>query len=103
MPRLFVNSMSNFMIQGGVVGFTLQDIRLRGNGTDRTPAEPEDVADVIMREVDFAKLLQFLNQHVAAFEQQVGRPLGGQMNQDALAQAASEGPMPGAAKPTPGE
>lgn len=77
MPRLFVNSMSNFMIQGGMVGFTLRDQPMRTRGSELVMGEAQDVADLIMREQDFAKLLEVLNTHAKAFEEQVGRPIGG--------------------------
>ena len=77
MPRFFVNSMANFMIQGGMVGFTLQDLPMRTKGGQLVTGEPEDVADVVMREQDFAKFLEVLNQHCKDFENHVGRPVGG--------------------------
>ncbi|MEM7056904.1 MAG: hypothetical protein AAF557_04900 [Pseudomonadota bacterium] len=77
MPRLFVNSMANFMIQGGMVGFTLRDQPMRTKGNDLVVGDAEDVADVVMREQDFAKFLEVLNTHAKAFEDQVGRPVGG--------------------------
>ena len=70
MPRLFVNSMSNFMVQGNIVSFTLQDQAMKTQGGRPTKAEPEDIVDVVMREQDFAQLLQFFNQHFAAYQQQ---------------------------------
>ncbi len=76
MPRLFVNSMSNFMIQGGVVSFTLQDQAMKTQGSQPKQAEPEDIVDVVMREQDFAQLLQFFNQHLAAYQQQSGQQAG---------------------------
>lgn len=77
MPRLFVNALANFMIQGGIVGFTLRDQPMRTRGNELVVGDPEDVADVVMREQDFAKFLQVLNQHAQAFEEQAGRPVGG--------------------------
>ena len=77
MPRLFVNSLANFMIQGGMVGFTLRDQPMRTQGNELVVGEAEDIADVVMREQDFAKFLAVLNEHAQAFEQQVGRPVGG--------------------------
>lgn len=76
MPRTFVNSMANFVIHGGTVSFTLQDQATRTEGGMPKQAPPDDVADVVMREQDFAQLLAFFNQHVAAFEEQTGRKLG---------------------------
>ena len=76
MPRLFVNSMANFMIQGGVVSFTLQDQAMRTDGGQPRQAEPEDVANIVMREQDFAQLVQFFNQHLAAYQKQTGKQLG---------------------------
>ena len=73
MPRLFVNSMSNFMIQGGVVSFTLQDQATKTQGGQPKQVEPEDIVDVVMREQDFGQLLQFFNQHLAAYQQQAGK------------------------------
>ena len=90
MPRFFVNSMDNFMIQGGIVGFTLQDQKMRVTDGMAGPATPEDVADIVMREQDFAKLLVFLNKHVKAFEEQAGRPLGGEAYKGLLQEAAAE-------------
>ncbi|MGF1446492.1 MAG: hypothetical protein ACFBRM_09865 [Pikeienuella sp.] len=87
MPRLFVNSMSNFMIQGGVVSFTLQDQAISTQGGQAKPLPPEDVANIVMREQDFAQLVAFLNQHIAAFENQTGRSLG-------EPQAAGQGARP---------
>jgi len=92
MPRVFVNSMTNFIIQGGMVGFTLQDQATRSDGGQLKPAPPETVADVIMREQDFAQLVGFLNQHVAAFEERAGRKLG----------EPEQGGAPGAGRPAPG-
>ncbi len=79
MPRLFVNSMSNFMIQGGIVSFTLQDQAMKTQGGQPKQAEPEDIVDVVMREQDFVQLLQFFNQHLAAYQQQLGKQAGGNM------------------------
>ena len=93
MPRLYVNSMSNFLVQGGIVGFTLQDVKVRTAQGEARATEPEDVADIVMREQDFAKLLQFFNAHAAAFEKQNGRPLGGEQNQEKIRAAH---PIPGA-------
>lgn len=76
MPRLFVNSMANFMIQGGIVSFTLQDHAAKMQGGQPVQSPPEDVVDLVMREQDFANLVQFLNQHLAAYQQQTGRPIG---------------------------
>ena len=73
MPRLFVNSMTNFFIQGGVVSFTLQDQALKIQGGQPKQAAPEDIIDVVMREQDFVKLLQFFNQHLAEYQQQSGK------------------------------
>ena len=78
MPRLFVNSMSNFMIQGGVVSFTLQDQATKTQGGQPKQVEPEDIVDVVMREQDFGQLLQFFNQHLAAYQQQAGKQPGTQ-------------------------
>jgi len=91
MPRFFVNSMDNFMIQGGIVGFTLQDQKMRAEPGQQVTSVAEDVADIVMREQDFAKLLVFLNQHAKAFEDKAGRPLGGPAYQGLLARAAEEG------------
>jgi len=77
MPRVFVNSIANFIIQGGMVSFTLQDQKMRTENGKPVAAPPEDIADVVMREAEFAQLLCFLNQHATAFEQQAGRKLGG--------------------------
>lgn len=88
MPRKFVNSMANFMIHGGMVSFTLQDQAMRTDGGQARQAPPEDVADVVMREADFAQLIAFFNQHIQAYEQQAGRPLG---------QAPTQGARPAAA------
>lgn len=76
MPRLFVNSMANFMIQGGMVSFTLQDQAVATQGGAPKPLPPEDVANLVMREADFAQFVGFLNQHIEAFEKQTGRKLG---------------------------
>jgi len=78
MPRVYVNSMANFIIQGGMVSFSLQDQAMSTAGGQPEPQAPEAVAHVVMREQDFAQLVTVLNQHVAAFESQVGRPLGAQ-------------------------
>ncbi len=76
MPRLFVNSMANFMIQGGMVSFTLQDQAVSTQGGQPKPLPPEDVVNVVMREQDFSQLVAFFNQHMAAYEAQTGRPVG---------------------------
>ena len=101
MPRLFVNSMSNFMIQGGIVSFTLQDQAMKTQGGQPRQSEPEDIADVVMREQDFALMLQFFNQHHAAYQQQAGRPMGG--GQAGAKPGAQSGPQanPAGAKPAP--
>ena len=91
MPRLFVNSMANFMIQGGIVSFTLQDQATRTQGGQPVQAPPEDVIDVVMREQDFANWVQFLNQHLAAYQQQTGRPVGA----TAGAEQSKPAPQPG--------
>jgi len=93
MPRIFVNSMANFMIQGGVVSFTLQDQAMSTAQGQPQPLPPEEVANVVMREQDFAQLVQVLNQHIAAFEQQTGRALG------AMPQAGGEGTQRPASAP----
>lgn len=77
MPRFFVNSMSNFMFQGSIVSFTLQDQAMKTQGGQPRQAEPEDIVDVVMREQDFSQLLQFFNQHQAAYQQQMGKQIGG--------------------------
>ncbi len=86
MPRLFVNSMANFVIHGGVVSFTLQDQAMRSEDGQPRPAPPETVADIVMREQDFATLVSFFNQHIAAFEAHAGRKLG------TLGQQPGDGP-----------
>ena len=78
MPRLFVNALSDFVVQGGMVSFTLADHSLKTEGQNLVPNPPEEVARLIMREADFARLLEFLNQRVDEFESQTGRKLGGQ-------------------------
>lgn len=95
MPRYFVNSMANFVIHGGMVSFTLQDQAMRTEGGQPKPAPPEDIADVVMREAEFAQLVAFFNQHIAAFEEQTGRKLGVQP------QAQGEGDSP--ARPAKGQ
>jgi len=101
MPRLFVNSMANFMIQGGMVGFTLRDQPMRTRGSELVPGDPLDVADLIMREQDFAKFLEVLNTHARSFEEQTGRPIGGRatattgMTEQDMAQAAPDAPTDG--------
>lgn len=76
MPRLFVNSMSNFIIHGGTVSFTLQDQAMKTEGGQPQPAPPEDIIDVVMTEAQFAQLVGFLNNHIEGFEKQTGRKLG---------------------------
>lgn len=100
MPRLFVNSMANFMIQGGMVSFTLQDQAVATQGGQPKPLPPEDVTSVVMREQDFAQLVAFFNQHIAAYESQTGRTLGGGTGASAHgapapAGGADRGPAPG--------
>lgn len=75
MPRVFVNGLANFSIQGGMVSFTLQDQALRSQG-GVDAAAPEDVIDLVMREQDFAQFLQILTTYTQQFEQQMGRSLG---------------------------
>lgn len=93
MPRVFVNSMANFIIQGGMVSFTLQDQKMRTDNGKPVAAPPEDIADVVMREAEFAQLLGFLNQHATAFEQQAGRKLGAAPGAAAGEAAAPAGPQ----------
>ena len=76
MPRLFVNAMADFVIQNGMVSFTLADHSLRTEGKGLVPNPPEDVARIVMREADFAALMSFLNQRVDEFESKNGRKLG---------------------------
>jgi len=90
MPRAFVNSLANFMIQGGIVSFTLQDQAVRTSQGQTTQAPPEDIAHVVMREGDFAQLVQLFNQHVQAFEKQMGRPLGAQPDAQAGGAAGAQ-------------
>ncbi len=90
MPRLFVNSMSNFMIQGGVVSFTLQDQAMKTKDGQPRQTEPEDIVDVVMRQADFAQLVQFVNQHLTAYQQQTGGPIGAGMQP-----GAKSGSQPG--------
>ena len=90
MPRIFVNSLSNFVIRGGVVSFTLQDQAMRTEQGKAFAAEPEDVADIVMRESDFGQLVQYLNQYIEAFEQQNGRALAGSKKAEEAAAAAQQ-------------
>ncbi len=94
MPRLFVNSMSNFMIQGGIVSYTLQDQAMKTQGSQPKQAEPEDIVDVVMREPDFVQLLQFFNQHLTAYQQQSDKRAGASARP-----GAQPGARPAAAKP----
>ncbi len=96
MPRLFVNSMANFMIQGGVVSFTLQDQAMKTQGGPPRQAEPEDIIDVVMREQDFVQLLEFFQRHLAAYQQQSGKPAGATARPGAEPGAR---PAPATAKP----
>lgn len=89
MPRTFVNAMGNFMIQGGLVSFTLQDQAMTAQGGQARAAAPEDVVHVIMREQEFAQLVQLFQTHISAFEEQTGRKLG----------ATGPGPAQAPAKP----
>lgn len=99
MPRIFVNSMANFVIRGGIVSFTLQDQAMRTDQGQAFAAEPETVADIVMRESDFGQLVQHLNQYIDAFEKQAGRPLAGS-KPAAEAQASQPAqPAPQAATP----
>lgn len=108
MPRLYVNSMANFVIQGGMVSFTLQDQALRTEGGQPRQAPPEDVVDLVMREQDFVQLLTFLNQHLAAYQQQTGKQIAapgqqgqqGQSVQQGGAQGQAQGKDAPSAKPT---
>ena len=99
MPRLFVNSMSNFMIQGGVVSFTLQDQATKTQGGQPKQVEPEDIVDVVMREQDFGQLLQFFNQHLAAYQQQAGKQTGMQSGMQSGMQPGGRPAPVAAAKP----
>lgn len=76
MPRIFVNAMSDFVIQGGMVSFTMSDHSLKTEGQNLVPNPPEEIARIIMREADFGLLMEFLNQRVDEFETQTGRKLG---------------------------
>jgi len=98
MPRVFVNSMANFVIHGGMVSFTLQDQAMTTDGGQPRPAEPEEVVNVAMTEQDFANLLAFFNTHAEAFEQQTGRKLGA----PAQAPQADAPRRPATAPPTQG-
>ncbi len=99
MPRLFVNSMSNFMIQGGVVSFTLQDQATKTKGGQPKQVEPEDIVDVVMREQDFGQLLQFFNQHFAAYQQQAAKQPGMQPSMQPGLQPGGRPAPVAAAKP----
>jgi hypothetical protein len=92
MPRFFVNSMSNFMFQGSIVSFTLQDQAMKTQDGQPRQAEPEDIVDVVMREQDFAQLVQFFNQHLAAYQKQPGKQSGASTKPGAP-------PAPAVAKP----
>ena len=76
MPRLFVNALNDFVIQGGMVSFTLADVAMRAEGDRMVTAPPEEVARVTMRESDFAALLEHLNARATSFERETGRKLG---------------------------
>jgi hypothetical protein len=95
MPRLFVNSMDNFMIQGGVVSFTLQDQAIKTQDGQPKQAEPENIVDVVMREQDFSQLLQFFNQHLAAYQQQSGKQPGGRPSSAVAAKPSAPQALPG--------
>ncbi|MEM0945547.1 MAG: hypothetical protein AAGI70_16555 [Pseudomonadota bacterium] len=97
MPRIFVNSMANFVVQGGMVSFTLQDQPMAG--PQGTP-EAEPVANIIMTEQEFAQMLRVFDQHKAAFEQQFGRPLG-QVGPAAMPGKRPAGPSGGGMKIRP--
>lgn len=68
MPRIFVNGLANFAIQGGLVSFTFQD-----QAPKARPGAPEDVVSVVMREAEFAQMVQVFNQHLAGYQAQAGR------------------------------
>ncbi|MEL6479670.1 MAG: hypothetical protein AAFR17_20265 [Pseudomonadota bacterium] len=89
MPRIFVNALANFAVQGGMVSFTLQD-RRGPTGQGQVPP-PEDVADITMTEAEFVQMLTVFEQNRQGFEQQMGRPLG----------AAQPGMAPKAPGPAP--
>ena len=76
MPRVYANALADFVIQGGMVSFTLADHALKTEGANLVPKPPEDVAKIVMREADFAQLVTFLNQRVDEFESTTGRKLG---------------------------
>ncbi len=77
MPRIFVNAVNDFIIQGGMVSFALADQAMKIDGGKIAAVPPEDVARVTMREQDFAALVDYLNARVADFEREAGRKLGG--------------------------
>lgn len=76
MPRVFVNAMTDFVVQGGCVSFTLADHALKSEGERLVAQPPEQVARVVMREGDFAELVKFLNAQIAEFERRTGRKMG---------------------------
>lgn len=55
MPRVYVNAAANFVLNDGMVSFTLQDQR---------PDTREDVLDVVMRETDFLDMIGRMQNHV---------------------------------------
>ena len=92
--------MSNFMIQGGIVSFTLQDQVTKTQGGEPRQSDPEDIVNVVMREQDFSQLLSFFNQHQAAYQQQMGRQTGGDARSGTgAAQAPARPSNPKAAVP----
>ncbi|MEO0820135.1 MAG: hypothetical protein AAF074_06875 [Pseudomonadota bacterium] len=72
MPRIFVNGVSNFSIQGGLVRFTLHDQALRNEGGTMRPGPAEPAGEFVMRVQDFERLLEVFGQNYAAFRQQAG-------------------------------
>ena len=90
MPRIFVNGVSNFSIQGGLVRFTLHDQALRNEGGTMRPGPAEPAGEFVMRVQDFERLLEVFGQNYAAFRQQAGGQGAG--GPPAAAPAARPGP-----------
>ena len=79
MQRTFANSVSNFVISGGMVSFMLDDRVVDGEGKPVQNLKRETVAHIIMREAEFAQMLNFfgdqMRQHLGEQGQSPGAPM----------------------------
>ena len=70
MSRQFANGLANFIVEGNLVSFTFTDQRSDGQG--KPLGQPSPVADIVMREGDFAQMVSYLSQALQHMQQRKG-------------------------------